>query len=48
METITISKEKYENLMKKAQVDTELVEKFKRAMEDLKEGRITEWKHKNK
>jgi len=45
-ETITIKKDEYEELKKKAHIDMELVNKFKRAMEDLKEGRVTEWKKK--
>ena len=47
METVTISKKEYEALKKKASaanVDEEVVQKFKRALEDIKHGRITEWK----
>lgn len=47
METITISKEKYETmkselkkLKKLEKVDWELVESFKRSLEDVKAGRI--------
>ncbi len=43
-ETVTISKKKYERLKKQATVDKELVAKLKRAFEDIKHGRISEWK----
>ncbi len=43
-ETVTILKSEYEKLKKMSQIDWELVEKFRRAMEDLKHGRVTEWK----
>lgn len=46
METVTIPKEEYEELKKKAEVDWELVEKIKRSLEDIKYGRISEWKPK--
>lgn len=49
METVTISKVEYENLKRKAQeaeVDYELVEKIRRSLEDVKHGRISEWKPK--
>ena len=48
METITIPKKEYEKLKKESRIDLELVEKFERAMEDLKPGRVTEWKPKNR
>jgi len=44
--TVTISKREYTKLKKEAEVDQELVEKLKRAFEDIKHGRITEWKPK--
>ena len=44
METITIPKEEYERLKKEAEVDAELVEKIKRGLEDIKHGRVKEWK----
>jgi hypothetical protein len=44
METITISKEKYERLRKRSKIDIELVNKIKRGLEDIKHGRIKEWK----
>ena len=40
METITIPKAEYERLKKLEKVDWELVESFKRSLEDVKEGRI--------
>jgi PHD/YefM family antitoxin component YafN of YafNO toxin-antitoxin module len=46
MSTVTIPKEEYEELKKKAEVDWELVEKIKRSLEDIKQGRIREWKPK--
>ncbi len=46
METVTIPKGEYEGLKKKAEVDADLVEKIKRSLEDVKHGRITEWKPK--
>ena len=49
METVTISKVKYQKLVKRAaenaKVDKVLVQKIKRAFEDIKHGRISEWKH---
>jgi len=51
METVTIPKKTYEKLKKQTQeseVDWEMVAKFTRAMEDVKHGRITEWKPKAK
>ena len=44
METVTITKSEYEKLKKKSQVDSELVCKIKRSLEDIKHGRIKEWK----
>ena len=43
METVTISKEKYEQLKREAEVDMELVNKIKRGLEDIKHGRVKEW-----
>lgn len=50
-ETITIPKKKYEELKKKAnlynkKVDWELVAQFRKSFEDIKHGRISEWKPK--
>jgi len=39
-ETVTILREEYERLKKLEKVDWELVESFKRSLEDLKQGRI--------
>lgn len=44
METITISKEEYKKLKKEAEIDMELVNKIKRSLEDIKHGRVKEWK----
>ena len=49
METVTIPKVEYEQLKRKAQeaeVDYELVEKIRRSLEDVKQGKISEWKPK--
>ncbi len=43
---VTIPKGEYEELKKKAEIDVELVEKIKRSLEDVKHGKITEWKPK--
>lgn len=45
MEMISIPKQEFEILKKKAEIDYELVEKIKRSLEDIKEGRIKEWKN---
>lgn len=44
MEMISISKQEYEMLKKKSEIDFELVEKIKRSLEDIKDGRIKEWR----
>ena len=44
MKTVTIPEAEYERLKKEAEVDTELVDKIKRSLEDIKYGRISEWK----
>ena len=44
METLTISKDEYQKLKKESEVDMELVNKIKRSLEDIKHGRIKEWK----
>lgn len=49
METVTISKAKYEFLKKKskkAEIDWKLVQKLRKSFEDIKHGRISEWKPK--
>ncbi|MBX4196145.1 hypothetical protein KW805_00985 [Candidatus Pacearchaeota archaeon] len=43
-ETVIISKKEYEELKRKAEIDYELVEKIKRSFEDIKHGRIKEWR----
>jgi len=40
MDTVTIPKAEYERLKRLEKVDWELVESFKRSLEDVKEGRI--------
>ncbi len=44
METVVISKEEYQKLKKESGVDMGLVNKIKRSLEDIKHGRIKEWK----
>ena len=44
METVTIPKTEYERLKKEAEIDMELVNKIKRSLEDIKHGRVKEWK----
>ena len=51
--TVSVSKKEYQELKKKAKlydknVDWEEVKKFKESFEDIKHGRITEWKPKTK
>ncbi len=46
METVTISRKEYENLKKKALIDEEFVESITKSFEDIKHGRISEWKPK--
>ena len=41
--TVCIPKKEYERLKKEAEVDTELVDKIKRSLEDIKHGRVKEW-----
>ena len=44
METVTIPKEEYMILKKKAEVDEELLVSLVRGLEDIKAGRIKPWK----
>jgi len=44
METVTISKQEFEKLKKESEIDFGLVSKIKRSLEDIKHGRIKEWK----
>ena len=46
METVTISRKEYETLKKKAEVDEDLLRSLIRGLEDIKAGRIKEWKRK--
>ena len=46
METVTITKEEYESLKRKADLDESLLMKLVRGLEDIKEGRIKPWKKK--
>mgnify|MGYP001597739992 CR=1 FL=1 len=44
METITIAKEDYKNLKKKAELSEDLLDKLVRGLEDIRAGRIKPWK----
>ena len=44
MEKVTIPKKDFEKLKKESEVDQELVRKIKKGLEDIKQGRIKEWK----
>ncbi|MEK6872645.1 MAG: hypothetical protein AABW90_01370 [Nanoarchaeota archaeon] len=44
METVTISKREYERMKEASRVDEELVAKIRKSLEDIKHGRIKEWK----
>lgn len=46
METVTIPKEEYETLKKKADLDEDLLVKLIRGLEDIKAGRIKPWESK--
>ena len=46
METVTISKTEYEKLRERAEIDEELLIKLIRGLEDIKHGRVKEWKFK--
>ena len=43
-ETITIPKEEYEFLKKKAEIDEDLLLSLVRGLEDIRAGRIKPWK----
>ena len=48
METVTISKQEYKTLRKKAEIDDELLVSLVKGLEDIKAGRIKPWiKSKN-
>lgn len=44
METVTISKKEYEKLKKGSEVDKDLLVSLVRGLEDIKTGRVKEWK----
>ncbi len=46
METVTISKAEYVKLKEKAEIDEDLVAKFRESFEAVKQGKVTEWKPK--
>ena len=48
METITIPKKEYEKLKSEAKVDTSLLVKLVKGLEDIKAGRIKPWKSQSK
>ena len=43
-ETITIPKQEYESLKKKAEIDEDLLLSLVRCLGDIRAGRITPWK----
>lgn len=43
---VTIPEKEYKILLESSEIDHELVEKIKRGLEDVKHGRIKEWKPK--
>ena len=43
-ETVTIPKEEYESLKKKAEIDDDLLLSLVRGLEDIRAGRIKLWK----
>lgn len=47
METITIPKTLYVELKRKAEIDEELLIKLVNGLEDIKHGRVKEWKKTN-
>ena len=44
METVTISKEEYKKMKKKADLSDDLLTRLVRGLEDIKAGRIKEWR----
>lgn len=46
METVTIPKEEYETIKKKADLDEDLLIKLIKGLEDIKAGRIKPWESK--
>lgn len=43
-QTITITKEEYKRLKRKDELTDDLIEQLKKSVEDIKFGRIKEWK----
>ena len=48
METITIPKEEYKTLKKKAEASDDLLIKLVKGLEDIKHGKIKPWTRKTK
>ena len=46
METVIISKEEYKKMKKKDDLSGDLLTRLVRGLEDIKAGRIKEWKKK--
>ena len=44
METVTISREEYQHLKEKADLDEDLLLSLVKGLEDIKAGRIKPWK----
>ena len=44
METVTITKDEYKELTKKAELGEDLIIKLVRGLEDIRAGRIKPWK----
>ena len=44
METVTLSRNEYEILRKKAEVDEELLTSLVRGLEDIRAGRVKPWR----
>ena len=47
MDTVTISKDEYEMLKQKSEVDEDLLISLVKGLEDIKAGRIKPWKKTN-
>lgn len=45
METVTISKQEYKELKKKADLDEDLLLSLVQGLEDIRAGHIKPWKH---
>ena len=44
LKKVVISRDEYEMLKKNSKIDLDLVNQVKRSLEDIKHGRVTEWK----